>query len=123
MSITDIFKKATQILPPLKEVLSENGVGSYARYSGFIITLSTIAWVTFLVAKNHALPDLEGPSLFIAAGQGSYGLGQIKHVAEAARKIKQINQADNQVIVQQQPPSTGTPPAAPGGDPPQNGGQ
>lgn len=73
------------ILPPLKEVLSEDGVGSYSRYTGFIIVLATLAWVTYLVIHNHAFPDMTGPTAFIAGGQSAYAANQAKHIVAAAK--------------------------------------
>lgn len=103
------------ILPPLKEVLSENGVGSYSRYTGFAIVMATIGWVSYLVIRTHALPDLSGPALFIASGQSSYGLNQMKHVAAAARAVRQINQSSGPTIIQQTTPdqAPATPDATP----------
>lgn len=102
--------KWKSVFPPLREVLSEDGIGSYSRYTGFMLVIATIFWVTYLVFRTHTLPDLEGPALFIGASQSSYGLNQIKKVAEAARAVKQIHQADSMTIIQQTTqPVSGTP--------------
>lgn len=77
--------KLKGMLPPLREVLSEDGVGSYSRYSGAVIIVSTIFWITYLVFKNHALPDLDGPAIFIASGQTQYAANQIKGIARAMK--------------------------------------
>lgn len=76
-----IMSKADKFFPPpLREILSENGVGSYSRVSSFTIVVATIFWVTYLVIHNHAMPDMAGPTAFIAGGSGSqYGLNQIKN--------------------------------------------
>lgn len=79
------IKKFASVLPPLKEVLSEDGVGSYSRYSGFVVILATICWITFLVIKNHAFPDMAGPASFMASGQASYVANQAKRVTAALK--------------------------------------
>lgn len=71
--------------PPLREVLSENGTGSYSRVSGMLIVVATISWVTYLVIHNHAMPDMGGPTAFIAGGQTQYAANQIKNVVAAAQ--------------------------------------
>ena len=72
----------------LKEVLSDKGLGSYSRFTSFMIVSFTLAWVTFLVVRNHALPDLTGPTWFIGGAAGNYGVGQLKEVAAAMRGTK-----------------------------------
>lgn len=66
--------------PPLREILSEpDGTGSYSRTTGFLIVLFTLGWTTYLVIKNHAFPDMTGPTLFIGGGAGSqYAINQAK---------------------------------------------
>jgi len=49
----------------------ENGKTSFARIGSFISLLAGIAWVSFLVYKNHVLPDLSGVSLFIGVPYGT----------------------------------------------------
>jgi hypothetical protein len=104
------------IFPPLREVLSEDGVGSYSRYTGFMLVLATIFWITYLVIRTHVLPDLEGPALFIGASQSSYGLNQIKNVAAAARSIKQINQGDSATVIQVPMQNVSSTPVVDGGN-------
>lgn len=89
-AIKSIFSKVKSLEallpPPLREVLSENGVGSYSRYTGFLIVTFTLGWTTYLVLKNHAFPDMTGPTLFIGGGAGTqYAVNQIKNVAAAAK--------------------------------------
>lgn len=96
--VRNTLSKFKGFLPPLKEVLSENGVGSYSRYSGMIIVLATIAWVTYLVIHNHAMPDMAGPTAFVAGGQTQYAASQVKHVV-AAVKGAQVGQATPEVVI------------------------
>lgn len=79
------ISKIKSTFPPLREVLSEDGVGSYSRVTGFVIIVSTLGWVTFLVIKNHAFPDMTGPTAFMAGGQTQYGLNQMKRIAAAVK--------------------------------------
>lgn len=71
--------------PPLREVLSENGVGSYSRYSGFLIVIATLCWVSYLVIHNKSFPDMTGPTAFIAGGQAQYVANQVKNVVAASK--------------------------------------
>ena len=58
----------------VKSVFSEEGQGSYSRCASAAITLSVIGWISHVVFKTHAIPDLTGPSAFITAGVGSHYL-------------------------------------------------
>lgn len=83
----------------LREVLSDNGVGSYARYGSFLIVVSAIIWVTYLVVTTHTLPNMGDISLYISTGVGvHYGTSQIKTVASAI-----TGNAPNTPSVTQQP--------------------
>src|SRR5271170_6782211 len=85
-AILKAWGKASNYLPPpLREVLSENGYGSYSRVSGMLVVLFTLGWVTYLVAHNHAFPDMSGPTAFLAGGQTQYAANQIKNVVSAAK--------------------------------------
>lgn len=77
----------TRIVAFVREVLSENGVGSYSRIASCIITLCTCGWITFLVIVNHTLPDLGGATLFLSGGVGAhYGVNKIQGIAGALKK-------------------------------------
>lgn len=70
-----------------KEVLSENGVGSYSRIASCIITLFTCGWITYLVIVTRALPDLGGATLFVSGGVGvHYGVNKMQGIAGALKK-------------------------------------
>src|ERR1700735_4679541 len=90
-AIKSMFSKVKSLQallpPPLREILSEaDGTGSYSRTVGFMIIVATLAWTTYLVIKNHAFPDMTGPTMFIGGGAGSgYALNQLKNVAAAAK--------------------------------------
>lgn len=85
MWFQSLAEKFKSFLPPLKEVLSENGVGSYSRYSGFLIVVSVIVWVSYLIIRNHAFPDMAGPTAFLAGGQAQYAANQVKMIVAAGR--------------------------------------
>jgi hypothetical protein len=63
----------------LKEALSEsNGTGSFSRVASAVIITSTIVWISFLVFTTHTMPDLAGPTLFMASGSGvTYGTNKL----------------------------------------------
>jgi len=73
--------------PPLREILSEaDGSGSYSRTTGFIIIMTVLALLVFIVVKTHAFPDMTGPTVFITGGAGTgYGINQIKNIVAAAK--------------------------------------
>lgn len=67
----------------VKRVFSDAGEPSFSRWSSGAIVLATIVWVTYLVIKNHILPDMEGPAIFISTGTGSsYGINRISSMLE-----------------------------------------
>ena len=70
-----------KILKFLKSTFSErDGSASSTRVLAGSVVLSTLAWVTFLVIKNHALPDLSGASLFVGSGFSGYGVNRLSEV-------------------------------------------
>lgn len=90
-ALNSIFAKVKSfqaiLPPPLREILSEaDGTGSYSRTVGFMIILTTLGLLIYLVIKNHAFPDMTGPTMFIGGGAGSgYALNQMKNIAAAAK--------------------------------------
>lgn len=63
----------------LKSALSESdgSVSSSRLYAGASV-LSVLSWVTYVVIKNGALPDLSGAALFLSAGFSGYAVNQIR---------------------------------------------
>lgn len=47
---------------------------SWGRLASTLTLISSICWVTFLLIKNHAMPDLTGPTSF---GLAPYGTNKI----------------------------------------------
>ena len=66
----------------LKGAISEStGEPSFGRLSAAGIIVGTLFWVTFVVLKTHAIPDLSGPSLFLSSGTGAtYGANKLAGV-------------------------------------------
>jgi hypothetical protein len=70
-----------KILNYLISVFSEaDGTGSATRVLAGLTVLATLMWVTFIVIKNHALPDLGGASMFISAAFSGYAINKIEKV-------------------------------------------
>lgn len=82
MNFTGAFQSVAKLG---REGLSENGAGSYSRILGALVATFTFFWVTYVVLKTGSLPDLTGPSIFIASGCSAYGINQAKSVASAIK--------------------------------------
>lgn len=68
----------------LREVFSEDGEGSYSRCAAGAIVAATIAWVSHVVWKTGALPDLTGPSAFIVTTvTAHYGVNKASDIISA----------------------------------------
>lgn len=73
----------------LKSVFSENGQGSYSRSVGGLIALSTVVWITYVVFKTHAVPDLTGPTMFFTVGSGThYATNKASEIIDAFKGNK-----------------------------------
>lgn len=100
MNFTGVFKAVAKLG---REGLSEGGTGSYSRILGALVATFTFFWVTYVVIKSGSLPDLTGPSIFIASGCSAYGINQAKNVASAIKGNPNGPQTD----------AEGTPPTRP----------
>ena len=82
-----LLEKAGKVFPWLKSVFSEDdGLGSYSRCASGFIVASVCSWVLFLVVKNHAMPDLTGPSAFLTTGVGiHYGTNKASEILSALK--------------------------------------
>jgi hypothetical protein len=67
----------------IREVFSENGTGSFARVIQGFIVLMTCGWVSYVVVRTRAIPDLGGPSLFVGTGAAHYGIGKMAGIVDA----------------------------------------
>jgi len=74
-----------RILAFIREVFSEDGQGSFSRVIQGFIVLATCGWVTHVVARTHAIPDLTSPSMFIGAGSLHYVANKVPDMLSAFR--------------------------------------
>ena len=66
-----------------KALAEQDGTPSLSRCTAFLVTIATIAWVTYVVIHTGALPDLTSASLFIAGGHGGYAANKISEAIGA----------------------------------------
>ena len=64
----------------LKDLFSESSTASFGRVGAGVALVSSIGWVSWVVYKSNAIPDLGGVSLFIGT---LYGLSKAGSVAQA----------------------------------------
>lgn len=84
-------EKIKQLIAFFREVFSEDGRGSFSRViQGFIVVM-TCSWVSYVVLRTRAIPDLTTPAVFIGAGGLNYMTGK----AAAAFKGKTTDTAQN----------------------------
>jgi hypothetical protein len=57
----------------LRQLFSESGAASFSRTGSFLALVLSCAWVSYIVWQTHALPSLQGLTLFIGT---LYGLGK-----------------------------------------------
>lgn len=61
-----------------------DGTPSSARFNTLLVVVASLSWVTFLVVKNKALPDLVGLTEFDMATIGSlFGISKIAQMAQS----------------------------------------
>lgn len=72
-----------------KKLFSDSGEVSFSRTASGIAVICSCVWVSYVVYKNIAIPDLSGIALFIGT---LYGLGK---VSETIQKIKSVNEGGN----------------------------
>jgi hypothetical protein len=70
----------SKLLVFLHATFSEQGTPSYARVISGFIAFMVCVWVSYIVYKTTALPDLSGAALLTGA---AYGLNQVKGVVTA----------------------------------------
>jgi hypothetical protein len=66
----------------------------------FLLTFSSIAWVTYLVHKNHILPDLSGIA-YLLGGSGAMNVANKMEdiVAKFSKKSSDGSVAESSVVV------------------------
>ncbi len=57
----------------LQQLFSESGEASFSRVGSFLALVFSLAWLSYIVWKTHAVPGLEGLTFFIAS---LYALGK-----------------------------------------------
>lgn len=74
-----------EFLKFLRSVFSEaDGSGSFSRCTAGLIVVATLAWVSHVVFKTHAIPELDGPAAFLTTGAGSlYGTNKLSSIVSA----------------------------------------
>lgn len=78
-----MLSRIKQLVAFFKEVFSEDGRGSFSRViQGFIVVM-TCLWVTYVVLRTRAIPDLSGCALFIGTGAIHYGVGKMAGIVSA----------------------------------------
>ncbi len=70
----------------LKQLFSESGEASFSRTGSFLALLLACGWVSYIVWKTHALPSLQGLTLFIGT---LYGLGKTGETVQRIAGKKQ----------------------------------
>jgi hypothetical protein len=71
-----------------KEVFSEDGRGSFSRVIQGFIVLMTCSWVTYVVLRTRAIPDLTSPATFIGAGSLHYVANKIPSMISAFKSTE-----------------------------------
>ena len=78
-----MLARLKQLVAFFKEVFSEGGQGSFSRViQGFIVVM-TCSWVTYVVFRTRAIPDLTTPAMFIGAGSLHYMTNQAAGIVSA----------------------------------------
>lgn len=78
-----MLARLKQLVAFFKEVFSEDGRGSFSRVIQGFIVLMTCSWVTYVVLRTRAIPDLSGCALFIGTGAIHYGVGKMAGIVDA----------------------------------------
>jgi len=66
------------ILRFLRSTFSEpDGTGSASRVLAGATVGSALVWISYIVFRTHALPDLGGASLFVTSGFSGYGVNRL----------------------------------------------
>lgn len=68
----------------IKSVFSDAGVGSSSRVLSGSVVFATLGWISYVVLKTKTIPDLGGPSMFMATGVGvCYGTNRASDIISA----------------------------------------
>ena len=65
----------------IKSTFSEpDGTGSASRVLAGSTVASCLVWISYIVIRTHALPDLGGASLFVSSGFSGYAVNKVSCV-------------------------------------------
>ena len=67
----------------LKAVFSESSGASFSRVATAVVVVGSIVWITHIVLKTHAIPALDGVTLF---NTSIYGMGKINETIQKGLK-------------------------------------
>jgi len=74
----------TAFLAFVKSVFSDGGEGSFSRCGAGAVIFATLSWVGYVVFKTKTIPDLGGPSMFMASGVAvCYGTNRAADIISA----------------------------------------
>lgn len=65
----------------IKSIFSDGGTGSWSRTASFLALVASIGWVTRIVLKTQAIPQLDGVTLFVTS---MYAINQIQNAISSA---------------------------------------
>jgi hypothetical protein len=67
-----------KIIAYLKSAFSEvDGTGSASRLLALLSILANMVWVTYLVIRNHVMPDLTGSAMYVGASFTGYAANKV----------------------------------------------
>lgn len=70
----------------VRSVFSDNGTGSFSRVTSFLVVASVLGWITRVVFKTNAIPDLSGAAMFLTTGVGVlYGTNKLPAIIDAVK--------------------------------------
>lgn len=73
--------KSLKPLLYLKQVFSGSTEASFGRFGAGSVLAMTFVWISYLVLKNGTMPDMAGPSTFLASGVTTcYGITKLAEV-------------------------------------------
>lgn len=88
-----------------KSVFSEDGEGSYSRCAAGTVVIAAVAWVTHVVWKTNAIPDLTGISAFVVSCAGvHYGLNKASEIVGAFKGTNGPTDQQPSVVIQNPAP-------------------
>jgi hypothetical protein len=73
-----------KIIEFIKSAFSDpDGSGSSSRILAGVCVLALVVWISYLVFKNHMMPDLGGAALFLTASFSGYAVNQLSRMNKA----------------------------------------